>query len=343
MDINNFFLIFIIFIALFVFFKKSSLLIDNITYSDHKIIGSENSKPIMIGGVYILLIHLIFNFNHSLFLSISAILITLLGFMSDKNILPSPNKRLILQFLIILLVSFFENLEINDVKFEIFNIFLNNTHFNLIFTVFCMAILINGSNFLDGLNGLLSGYYLMILVSIIFIESLNYEIDVLDIDFIIIIFLALLIFFVFNIFGLVYLGDSGTYLLSLIIGFYLIKFNYYNDIVSPYYIALLLWYPAFENLFSLLRRVIKKKSASSADNLHLHQLFFLFLKSKNLFSKKKINSFSGAFILLWNFPGFLIANNFPTKSLPLLIMIFINIIVYIFLYYFFSKKLIFKK
>ena len=63
---------------------------------------------------------------------------------------------------------------------------------------------------------------------------------------------AIIIFFIFNIFGLVYLGDGGTYLLSLFIGTYLIKFNYYNDFISPYYIAVLLWYPAFENLFSLL-------------------------------------------------------------------------------------------
>ena len=130
----------------------------------------------------------------------------------------------------------------------------------------------------------------MILFSIIFLTNSNNYIDILNYDFVIIISVALVIFLAFNIFGLVYLGDSGTYLLSLLIGFYLIKFNYSNELLSPYYIALLLWYPAFENLFSLVRRILKREKASSADNLHLHQLIFLFCKSKKIFSKKKVNS-----------------------------------------------------
>ena len=211
----------------------------------------------------------------------------------------------------------------------------------MIFTIFCLAILINGSNFLDGLNGLLTGYYLMILVSIIFITNSNNYIDILNYDFVIIISVALIIFFVFNIFGLVYLGDSGTYLLSLLIGFYLIKFNYSNELLSPYYIALLLWYPAFENLFSLLRRILKREKASSADNLHLHQLIFLFFKSKKFF-QKKVNSSCSALILLFNLPGFIIATNFLTKSLPLLMIIFSNIFIYIILYIFFLKILYLK-
>ena len=217
----------------------------------------------MIGGIYLLLIHLIFNFNFSPFLTISVILITILGYMSDKNILSNPNKRLIFQFFIIFFLSYFDNLQINDVKFSLFNSFLSNEYFNLIFTIFCLAILINGSNFLDGLNGLLTGYYLMILFSIIFLTNSNNYIDILNYDFVIIISVALVIFLAFNIFGLVYLGDSGTYLLSLLIGFYLIKFNYSNELLSPYYIALLLWYPAFENLFSLVRRILKRESLFS--------------------------------------------------------------------------------
>ena len=52
--------------------------------------------------------------------------------MSDKNIMTNPNKRLIYQFLILLLLSYFEDLQINDVKFDIFNLFLSNEYFNLL-------------------------------------------------------------------------------------------------------------------------------------------------------------------------------------------------------------------
>ena len=42
-------------------------------------------------------------------------------------------------------------------------------------------------------------------------------------------------------------------------------------IVSPYFIAVLLWYPAYENFFSILRKKIKKTDAFQADNNHFHQ------------------------------------------------------------------------
>ena len=206
-----------------------------------------------------------------------------------------------------------------------------------------MAILINGSNFLDGLNVLLSGYYLTILITIILLTNSNNEIDIIDYNFIITIIYTLFVFLFFNIFGKVYLGDSGTYLLSLLIGSYLIKFNFNNDILSPYYIAVLLWYPAFENLFSLIRRTIKKQKASLADNLHLHQLIFIFFSQKKIVQKIILNSFCGILILLFNLPGFILANNFPSNSLNLLIIIFFNIFIYTILYYFFSKNLVFKK
>ena len=40
----------------------------------------------------------------------------------------------------------------------------------------------------------------------------------------------------------------------------------------------LLWYPAYETLFSIIRKVLTKKSALSPDNLHLHQLIYIYLK-----------------------------------------------------------------
>ena len=53
-----------------------------------------------------------------------------------------------------------------------------------LFTTFCLAILINGSNFIDGLNGLLIGYYLLINLSSIFYISFNNDyIFLLDFNF----------------------------------------------------------------------------------------------------------------------------------------------------------------
>ena len=139
----------------------------------------------------------------------------------------------------------------------------------------------NGSNFLDGLNGLLSGYYLIVLGSLIYLNLYSEEINFDHYGLINLIFTIILIFFILNIFGLIYLGDSGSYVISMIIGYILIKESQNNLNISPYYIVLLLWYPAFENLFSLIRKFYKKKNISEADKLHLHQLIFRYLKQKN--------------------------------------------------------------
>ena len=205
--------------------------------------------------------------------------------------------------------------------------------------------MVNGSNFLDGLNGLLSGYYLMIICSIFYVCYNNDNVLFIHEKEIKILFLSLLIFFIFNIFGKVYLGDGGSYLVATFVGFYLIKFILSNSHIniSPYYIASLLWYPAFENLFSISRRILKKNNVSSPDKQHLHQIIFLYIKSKNLINVRFLNTFSSIIILLLNFPIFIFSSLMITHSQKLLFMIIFNIILYILIYIFISKNLKIKK
>ena len=54
----------------------------------------------------------------------------------------------------------------------------------------------NGSNFLDGLNGLLSGYYLILLGSLIYLNFSSEVISLISYEFINLIFIAVLLFFV---------------------------------------------------------------------------------------------------------------------------------------------------
>ena len=61
----------------------------------------------------------------------------------------------------------------------------------------------------------------------------------------------------------------GSYLISLFVGYYLIKISSLDILISPYFISLL-WYPAYECLFSIIRKKIKKFDISKADNKRLH-------------------------------------------------------------------------
>ena len=345
MNILSLFVLLLIFLFTYYFFKKIGLLNENINYSIHKNFGETNKSPIILGGVYLIIVILFF-FKKDLFiLKLSFVLIFFIGLLSDKNILPSPRIRIILQIIVLFFLVFYSELQIENLENFYLNNFLKNNLINLFFTVFCFAILINGSNFIDGLNGLLSGYFLLALLSIIYVCYINEEISFIYKHELLIIFSSLLIFFVFNILGKVYLGDAGSYLLAIFIGFYLIEFVHSNSYIyiSPYYVASILWYPSFENLFSISRRMLKKNNVSSPDNKHLHQCIFLFIKSKRLFDDKYLNSASSIIILIYNIPTFVLSSFMATYSQGLVFIILINIFFYILIYNFVSNKIKMKK
>ena len=60
MDLNSIFFLTLFFIFFLIIFKKLNIFVDNTNYSDHKKIGIENFKPIVIGGFYIALVVCIF-------------------------------------------------------------------------------------------------------------------------------------------------------------------------------------------------------------------------------------------------------------------------------------------
>ena len=345
MNILSLFSLLLVFLLTYYFFKKIGLLNENVKYSIHKNFGKTNDSPIILGGVYLILVVLLF-FNSDLFiLKFSLVLIFVIGLLSDKNILPSPRVRIILQILVLFFLVFYSELQIKNLENFYLNNFLNNNLINLFFTVFCFAILINGSNFIDGLNGLLSGYFLLILLSIIYVCYTNKEISFIYEHEVLIIFSSLLIFFVFNILGKVYLGDGGSYLIATFIGFYLIEFVYNNSYIyiSPYYVASILWYPSFENLFSISRRILKKNNVSAPDNKHLHQNIFLFIKSKKLLEDKYLNSASSIIILIFNIPTFILSSLMASYSQGLVFIILFNMLFYILIYNFVSNKIKIKK
>ena len=116
-------------------------------------------------------------------------------------------------------------------------------------------ILINGSNFIDGLNGLLLGYFLLILFIL-------YKLNLLTILIFLIVFIyffiILIFIFILNFINQLFLGDGGAYSLSFLFGFVLIYIYNSTEFITPYFIILLLWYPCFENLFSIIRKVSTK-------------------------------------------------------------------------------------
>ena len=97
------------------------------------------------------------------------------------------------------------------------------------------------------------------------------------------------------------LGDAGAYLLSFFVGYLIIKSHNLNLDVSPYFFINLIWLPCFENLFSIIRKLLSNLSPFTPDSNHLHQLVFRSV-NKKFFRKKLIaNNLSSIFINSFNF------------------------------------------
>ena len=271
--------------------------------------------------------------------------IYLIGFFSDRKILTSPKKRFLIQcFVILLFVEIFD-MKINSSRIEFFDIILNYKIFAIIFSAFCLLILINGCNFIDGLNGLLISCTIIILFMLIKLDLIDNSI--ISNQSINLIIFTLLLLFLLNIFNILMLGDSGAYFLGFFIGFMIISSHISNPDISPYFFISLIWYPCFENLFSILRKLNREFSPLKPDNKHLHQLvLFFFLKKFNL-KLISSNNMSSVIICFFNFLIIYISTLNPSSTIFQIKLIATSIIFYnvsyILLFRFYRLNLISKK
>jgi UDP-N-acetylmuramyl pentapeptide phosphotransferase/UDP-N-acetylglucosamine-1-phosphate transferase len=159
--------------------------------------------------------------------------------------------------------------------------------FALFFVCLCFLFIINGSNLIDGFNGLLSIHSLIILINLAIINYLSGNYDLAYI-----LFCAILIIFVFLKYNFpnakIFLGDAGSYFLGAFVAISVIKTSIANPFISPFYFCILLFYLFFEVFFSFIRKiVVEKKSPLFPDNKHLHMLLYQILYKKN---KNKLKS-----------------------------------------------------
>ena len=319
------------------FCKKKNFFIDNINKLNHK--KFTNKNKVTITGGFLIIFGILFLFKYIYYISkLFFISIFILGLLSDTNKLASPKIRILVQLILITGYIVINNVYVNDIRIDFFNAYiLDNLIFKTIFTTFCILILINGSNFMDGVNTLNSGYFFIILINIMFQHHYNeIIIETQNIELLLII---LFIFLIFNIFGKSFMGDGGSYLLSFYVGIFLINLSNQNTLISPYYFATLLWYPAFENFFSLFRRLIyENKNIKNPDSLHLHHLLFIFFKKK--FNNGKFtNTITGSAINLFNILIIITSNYFINETASLILLLIFAITTYLIIYYFLKKTL----
>ena len=336
--INYLIYLFISTIIIFISRKKSFL--PSFSGEKHQLFVNQKKIPLIGGLLLITPLTLIF-FKEDIIFLLMVILIFLVGFLSDAKILSSAKLRILCQTIIILFFVITLKIEVTPTKIEFIDKLFELKILSFIFTCFCLLILVNGSNFIDGLNGLLLGYFLLI-IFILYKLNLIYYLKI-DIDYLNYFTFVIITLLFFNYLNLLFLGDGGSYIIGLISGVFLILIYNSQNHISPFFIIFLLWYPCFENLFSILRKNKFKNSPIHADNRHLHQLLFFFINKKYKFNDLVTNNLSSVLINTYNLFAFLIASKYLYDTFALIVLIIINILLYSLSYRYlfnfrFSKK-----
>ena len=180
-----------------------------------------------------------------------------------------------------------------------------NRYFSIIFYSFCLLALINGSNFIDGMNGLFVFFVIGVIVSCIY---LSLEIgSIKDTNILILLLISAIIFLIFNFpLGKIFMGDSGAYFMSLFLGVWVINFFATYDNLSSWNAVLIFFYPIIEVIYSVVRKTIQKKSPFYPDRYHLH--LKVYKKLNKFFIRPKVANCSTTLVLsiFWLSPTILL-------------------------------------
>ena len=226
------------------------------------------------GGLIIYLIFLTvisqaeFNYNIELIVSIG-FFVCLTGFIDDRINLNPSNKILLLIIPSIYLIL--EGISISDLgEYEYLGI-LELGKFKIPFLLLAIGLLINATNYIDGIDGLLLIFFLSCLIYYIFLIDDAKTISLLKF-FVAASFLNLILNLLpsknkFKVFS----GDSGSLFIGFFVSFITIElYSRFN--IHPAILIWPLWYPVYDFLFVSINRLINKKSIFKADNTHLHHI-----------------------------------------------------------------------
>ena len=168
----------------------------------------------------------------------------LIGFLDDIKISIKPFKRLIFMTSILFITIYIIPIKIFNIDIPFLVPLMSNHLFSTIFVLLCFLFVINGSNLIDGFNGLLTINLIIInsILTYINLKSGNFEFSILLISQIII----LLIFLLFNFpSAKIFLGDSGAYTVGALTGLNTIITNNLNPKISSFFFCTLLFYIFF--------------------------------------------------------------------------------------------------
>ena len=204
-----------------------------------------------------------------------------------------------------------------------------------IFFLLVFATIVNGVNFIDGMNGLACiSTSISFLCLLILAHRAN---DMLFVQLSLLPLGLLGVFILFNFpFAKIFLGDSGAYLLGFLLITMLVIFYGRHPELSNWGAAVITFYFAFEVIFSFFRKIIQKKSPLNPDNGHLHLLLYLYYNKK--YSKKMSNPLTSlCLFIIYSQPIFYISF-FSSQKIWMGFALILSCLIYLSMYLLLYKQ-----
>lgn len=218
----------------------------------------------------------------SLFTFLGIMTIMLFVGTTDDIMTLSPYIRLAIESIVVLLFIYCTGWSINDFH-GLWGINEIASYIAVPLTLFACVGIINAINMIDGVDGLMSGY--SIIVSII-LASFFLKAGDIDLSAMAMIAAGALIpFFVFNVVGQrskMYIGDGGSLMIGTMMALFLVSILKQNSLCSmsveegfglvPFTLAIFS-VPVFDTLRVMSIRMRDRRSPFSPDKNHLHHMF----------------------------------------------------------------------
>lgn len=191
------------------------------------------------------------------------------------------------------------------------NLINNSILLQIGFFSFCILIVINGNNLIDGSNGLMPMSIIMQILCLLFLAQAESDYHFQKI--LLFSVLPLLIFLIFNYpLGKIFMGDLGAYFFGFIISIFTIIFYGRNPNLPTWGAVLILFYPAYELLFSIIRKICSGLNPTHPDTNHLHLRVFYYLLRKNSKSSSSNNLVMPCLIIIWALPFYFLITTYDS-------------------------------
>lgn len=203
----------------------------------------------------------------------------------------------------------------------------------ILFTAFAVSGIANSVNIIDGFNGLASGVVVLMLLTLAYIAFNAGDPVILNLAFI---GAAVVLGFMLVNYpkGYLFLGDAGAYTLGYFVAVLAVALVVRNPYeVSPWAMLLVCGYPFIETMFSIYRRVTRKRrhNPGAPDASHLHSLIYRRVVSRKLMPGAPAwqrNAYTSPFLWVYSFIPMLGAMFWPESLGMVVAWLLISFVVY---------------